>query len=370
MLRFASVFSLLSSLVITTACARDRAQTPLRGWQPEVQKIEIRSSLDQSDQPALTWSPAASEPRPLLVGLHTWGGDYTQASNGRVYAQWCMDQGWHFVYPNFRGPNRTPAAMGSDLAVQDVVDAVEHLKTTQKVDASRIYLIGVSGGGHMAMLMAGRHPEIWAGVSAWCGISDISAWHAEHLKGGKPDNYAANIESALGGAPEGAALAEARHRSPLTYLARAKEVPLDLNHGIHDGRVGSVPFRHSLLAFNQSAAAAPLPEAEIASYYETQQRPATWPAPAADALYTGMPLKAPAPAGVPPAPPARTPVAKPVLFRQVSGSSRITLFDGGHEILYAPALNWLALQKKGQPVVWEIAKPIPLSKEADTQSGL
>lgn len=341
----------------------------MRGWQADVKEIKITSTADQSQQPALTWSPTTNEARPLLVGLHTWGGDYTQAANGRVYAQWCMDQGWHFVYPNFRGPNRTPAAMGSDLAVQDVVDAVEHLKKTQKVDASRIYLIGVSGGGHMAMLMAGRHPEIWAGVSAWCGISDIAAWHSEHVKGGKPDNYAANIESALGGAPGGALLADARKRSPLTYLARAREVPLDLNHGIHDGRVGSVPFRHSLLAFNQAAAVS-LPETQIASYYETQQRPADWPAPAEDALYTGMPLKVPATAGAAPAPVARTAVAKPVQFRQVSGSTRITLFDGGHEILYAPALNWLALQKKGQPVVWEIARPIPLSKQADTQSGL
>lgn len=360
----------LTASLLVSATVAYGLEPPLKGWQSEVRRIEVVSSLDHSAQPALTWSPPTSGPRPLLVGLHTWGGDYTQASNGRVYAQWCMDQGWHFVYPNFRGPNRTPAAMGSNLAVQDVVDAVEHLKKTQKVDASRIYLIGVSGGGHMAMLMAGRHPEIWAGVSAWCGISDIAAWHAEHLKGGKPDNYAANIESALGGAPEGTLLEDARKRSPLTYLARAKEVPLDLNHGIHDGRVGSVPFRHSLLAFNQSAAAAPLPEAEIASYYETQQRPASWPAPAEDALYTGMPLKAPTSARAASAPSTRTPVAKPVLFRQTSGSSRITLFDGGHEILYAPALNWLALQKKGQPVVWEIAKPIPLSKEADTQSGL
>lgn len=320
---------------------------PVTGWQPEVQEVRIRSTADQTEQPALTWSPGFTEARPLLVGLHTWSGNHHQAANGRVYAQWCMDRGWHFVYPNFRGPNSKPAALGSDLAVQDVVDAVEFLKKTQKVDASRIYLIGVSGGGHMAMQMAGRHPEIWAGVSAWCGISDVNAWHAEHVKNGQPDNYAKNIEGALGGPPEGERKNEAAKRSPLTWLAQAKGVPLDINHGIHDGRTGSVPFRHSLFAFNE-VATTPLNPAEILSYYETQQCPASWAAPEADPLYG----------------------AKAVLFRQISGNARVTLFEGTHEILYAPSLNWLAQQQKGQAPVWKVEKPLPVSDAADTKSGL
>jgi dienelactone hydrolase len=110
-------------------------------------------------------------------------------------------QGWAFVHPDFRGPNWTPQALGSDRAVQDVVEAVEWAKKQTAVDETRIYLIGVSGGGHMAMLMAGRHPEIWAGVSAWCGIGDVARWHAEHTKNGKSDKYAENIVAALGKVP-------------------------------------------------------------------------------------------------------------------------------------------------------------------------
>jgi pimeloyl-ACP methyl ester carboxylesterase len=340
----------MKSLVIAAASLFSlalNAQKPaLKGWQPEIQEIRILSSLDKTEQPSLTWSPSGNEPRPLLVGLHTWSGDYKQASNGHSYAQWCMDQGWHFVYPNFRGPNNTPAALGSPLAVQDIVDAVEHLKKTHAVDTSRIYLIGVSGGGHMALQMAGKHPEIWAGVSAWCGISDISAWHQEHLKQGVPDNYARHIEAALGGPPTGALQKDAQDRSPLTHLARAKDVPLDINHGIHDGRIGSVPFRHSLLAFNQ-VADIPLNREQILSYYETQQLPAGWSVAAADPLYGD----------------------KPVLFRQTSGNARVTLFEGGHEILYTPALNWLAQQKKGQKAIWDIEK-VHTIHVGDTQSGL
>lgn len=292
--------------------------------------------------------PTPQGPRPLLVGLHSWSAGYNQPSNGPVYAKWAVSQGWHFIHPHFRGPNLTPDALGSDLAVQDIVDAVEHMKKSAQVDATRIYLVGASGGGHMALLMAARHPEIWAGVSSWVPISDVATWHAEHVKNGVPDKYAKNIESALGGPPDTPSRREdAAKRSPLTSLSNAKGVALDINHGIHDGRVGSVPFRHSLLAFNQVAAPADqLSEQDIVSYYDTQQRPPTWSAPAADPLF-----------GI-----------KPVLFRKTSDSARVTIFEGGHEILYLPALNWLAQQQRGQPAIWEIKTPIPIDS-ADTQSG-
>jgi hypothetical protein len=44
-------------------------------------------------------------------------------------------------------------------------------------------------------------------------------------------------------------------RSPLTYLERARGVPIDINHGIHDGHGNnSVPISQSLRAFNELAA--------------------------------------------------------------------------------------------------------------------
>jgi pimeloyl-ACP methyl ester carboxylesterase len=329
------------------AATHQHASPPPPDWPEGVTELRIRSTADGSDQPALTWSPTGEEARPLLVGLHTWGGDYRQTSNGAVFARWCMAQGWHFVFPQFRGPNRTPEALGSDLAVQDIADAVAHLRRTQPVDADRIYLIGASGGGHMAMLMAGRHPDLWAGVSAWVGISDVAAWHAEHLKEGHPDNYARNIEAALGGPPDTPErLAEARRRSPLSWLHGARGVNLDLHHGLHDGRTGSVPFRHSLLAFNAAADESDrLDPTEIETFYASQTRPSGWPAAAADPLYGNIALH----------------------FRRESGQVRVTIFEGGHEILYTPGLNWLAAQRRGHNAVWRIDTLIPVA--GDTASG-
>lgn len=319
------------------------AQT-IKGWPAEVSKVEIPCS-DGAKQPAIWFTPKASGKKPLLVGLHTWSSTYASAGGDAVYAKWCIDQGWAFVHPDFRGPNWTPPALGSDRAVQDVVEAVEWAKTQTEVDESRVYLIGVSGGGHMAMLMAGRHPELWTAVSAWCGITDIAQWYGDHTKDSKPDRYAQNIEAALGHEPT-ADDAEAKHRSPATHLKAASIVPLDINHGIHDGRKGSVPFVHALQAFNAVAAQGDrLSPDLITSYYATQTLPAAWSSAAPDASFGD----------------------KPPLFRTTSGNTRVTLFEGGHEIAHQAALNWLAKQRKGQPVVWEVKDFIPLA--ADGTSG-
>jgi len=340
---------LLLPVLISTTMSSLHAQ-PISGWPAEVKEIQVTSTADGTVQPSLAWSPKDDgKPQPLLVGLHTWSGDYRQSSNGPTFMRWAMQHGWHFVAPNFRGANHTPFALGSDRAVQDIVDAVNFMKKSGKVDADRVYLIGASGGGHMSLLMAGRHPEIWAGVSAWVGIADVAAWHGEHVKQGKADKYARDVEGALGGPPDTPERREdARHRSPLTWLAAAKGVSLDINTGVNDGRAGSVPFRHSLLAFNQVAAETDqLPEAEIHAYYDTQKLPKGWPVAEPDPLYG----------------------TKAVLFRKTSAKARITVFDGGHEILYLPALNWLALQRRGYPSVWKVEKPEPISA-TDTKSGL
>jgi len=46
-----------------------------------------------------------------------------------------------------------------------------------------------------------------------------------------------------------------------------------------------------------------------------------------------------------------------VLFRRVSGSARLTLFDGGHAGSDQAALRWLSLQRKGKPADWSVASP-------------
>lgn len=341
--------------VMTLTHAQDSVQGSPRipGYPAEIGEVRYPCP-DGSDQPALFWSPeknpASSEKeRPLLVALHTWSGGYRQAGGEVKYAEWCLQNDWIFIHPHFRGPNLTPEALGSDLTIADIRAAVEWAKTQSTVDENRIYAVGVSGGGHITQLLAGRTPGIWAGISSWCGISDISAWHAETSAAGRL-NYAEHIEKALDGRPDASPphRADARHRSPLTWLKNAASVPLDLNHGVHDGRSGSVPFTHSLHAWN-----AVVPPADqiagdlIARFYETLLPPPGGDADLADPLYGTL----------------------PPLYRKTSGNTRVTIFEGGHEIIHEAALNWLAAQRKGQAANWNPPRIATLKTSADDRES-
>ena len=324
------------------------------GYPDGIREIRYRSSADDSQQPALFWAPEVEEGKtvPLLVALHTWSGDYRQAGGEVKYAEWCQDQGWIFLHPNFRGRNRTEEAMGSDLAVEDIRAAVEWARENAAVDLSRIYAIGVSGGGHITQLLAGRTPEIWAGISSWCGISDIAAWHGETSASGR-DRYAQEIETALGGAPDESEelIAAAWHRSPLKWLSQAASVPLDINHGIDDGRTGSVPFTHSLHAWNAIVPDGQrLSDDEIDAFYQSRTPPETGKVSSqeSDPLYGD----------------------RPPVFQKTHANTRLTIFQGGHEIVHEAALNWLAAQRKGQSANWQPPRVGSLEvSETDKQSG-
>jgi len=186
--------------------------------------------------------------------------------------------------------------------------------------------VGASGGGYAALLMAGRAPEIWAGVSAWVPISNLAKWHMETTA--RKLRYAGEIEKSIGGKPTSGskAAAEAKKRSAITYLVRAKGVALDINAGITDGHNGSVPVSHSLEAFNVLAAEKDrIGTKEISEFVKTAKVPATLKKQElVDASYGN----------------------NVVLFRRQSGTARVTIFQGGHELISEAALQWLAKQKR------------------------
>jgi len=313
----------LSREAVDDAPVSETARKATRTWPSEVKEIRYRSAADNTEQPAMFYAPASTRPAPLLVALHSWGGDYRQTSQVPA-ASWAIAKGWVFIHPDFRGPNRRPEACGSELAVQDILSAVAHAKASASVDPARIYLVGGSGGGHATLLMAGRAPEVWAAVSAWCPITDLAAWHTESVRKGQ--RYAKDIELVLGGvpAPGTPAAAEARQRSPLTHLPAARALKVSINTGIHDGHTGSVPVSHSLHAFNLLAAPGDrLTAAEIAWFTDKRSVPASLAGQGANDPHHG---------------------AKTVLFRRQSANVTLTVFEGGHEILFAPALPWLEQQ--------------------------
>lgn len=301
--------------------------------------VQVKSTHDGTDQPCYFWAPekAAAESVPLVVGLHTWSYDYRQLDHYKTVLAYAKRANWAFVGPNFRGPNSTPKGCGSDFAVQDIVDAVNYAKGKVKVDASRVYIIGGSGGGHMTLLMLGRHPEVFAAGAAFCPITDVARWHADSLADhpGRGKGYATMLESACGGTPAEKP-EEYAHRSPLTWLARAKaqNVPAYICTGIHDGWKGSVPVGHAFRAFNALADEKDrISEDDIAYFEANQSVPEALASKWTDPFYGEK---------------------NRIHFRRTSGLARLTIFEGGHGGNFPAGFDFLSRQRKGSPVDWSL----------------
>ncbi len=123
----------------------------------EQKEIFIKSSVDGTMQPSLFYKTASKEKRPLLVGLHTWSFDrFNQIDNMLPYAE---KYDFNLLLPEFRGPNlktnpNCTLACGSVYAKNDIKDAIDYMIENENIDAENIFLLGLSGGGHMALLMA------------------------------------------------------------------------------------------------------------------------------------------------------------------------------------------------------------------------
>jgi acetyl esterase/lipase len=297
-----------------------------------LKEIQVQSSVDGTDQPSLYHvPPGVKGPAPLLVLLHYWSLDYRYD-----HADWVDEaerRGWCYLQPNFRGPNFQPEACGSAKARQDILDAIAWCRQNVPVDPARVYVAGVSGGGHMTMLMIAYHPTAFAAASEWVGISNLALWHAEHYRDGEVKDYARNVEACVGGPPGSSEAAdrELRLRSPIHHLQHAADLPIDFNAGVLDGHTGSVPIHHTLDAFNVIARATGGPEVpaeEIEQLWTKRRldRP-TLEDTRSDPAYQG----------------------RKIFLRRYAGASRVTIFEGGHEGLAFAACEWLSQHRKAGP---------------------
>jgi dienelactone hydrolase len=314
-----SLHGAFMGIVLAFAAGTGQAQDVV--WPDEVTEITFPSDGDQTEQPALYRGSRSSTPQPLVVFLHQWGGDYKYAG-GRPIARGCIARDWSFIQPDFRGPNNRPEAMGSELVLADIRSAIRYAEQHAPVDPQRIFVVGASGGGYAALLAAARMPGQFRGVSAWVPISDLVVWH-EQCSNTVNDKYAKNIEAACSGIlfPDSDAEKEARHRSPLTHLKADNPAEFDINAGIHDGHDGaSVPVSHSFHAYNALVPEKDKVKKEILEIVTNEQRvPEGHQFSGTDPSYR----------------------ENRVLFRQESANARITIFEGGHEMVPLAVLTWL-----------------------------
>ena len=206
----------------------------------EQREILVKSTLDSSMQPSLFYKSETNEKRPLLVGLHTWSHDrFNQINNMLPYAQ---KYDFNLLLPEFRGDNLKTnpictQACGSNYAKQDIKDAIDYVIANENVDSENIFLLGLSGGGHMSLLMAGFCPEYFKAIGAYVPITDLEKWTKQNK------NYCEHVLECCSDNVD-----EMKKRSPLSYVENIAKSNLKIFHGKFDP---VVPVSHSLELYNE-----------------------------------------------------------------------------------------------------------------------
>lgn len=205
----------------------------------EQREILIKSSIDGTMQPSLFYKTTSSGKRPLLVGLHTWSYDrFNQINNMLPVAE---KYKFNLLLPEFRGSNlisnpNCTFACGSEYAKQDIKDAIDYLLENEDIDKENIFLLGLSGGGHMALLMAGMCPEYFKAICAYVPITNLVDWVGEN------QGYAPHVLECCQNDTN-----EMLKRSPISYLDNIAKANLKIFHGKKDP---VVPVSHSIKLYN------------------------------------------------------------------------------------------------------------------------
>ena len=218
-------------------------------WAGDFALIKIPSTADGAIQNAYFYKSTSNKPRPLIISLHTWSGDYRQRDD---LAPLCKQKNLNYIHPNFRGANKTSAACCSELALADIDDAIGYALKYGHVDTSKIYLIGVSGGGYVTLSVFMKSKHHIRKFSAWASITDLEAWYCESVI--MKNKYAADILACTESKDSSLDVNNARLRSPMymrTPTDKLNNAKLFIHVGVFDGIQGSVPITHSLNFYNK-----------------------------------------------------------------------------------------------------------------------
>ncbi len=218
-------------------------------WSEDFSLVEIPSGVDGHVQMAYMYGSRASDPAPLVVNLHTWSGDYTQAD---PISDLCRSKDLNYIHPDFRGVNNTVNACCSALALSDIDDAISYAIENANVDTSRIYVVGQSGGGYATLgtFMKSKHKI--RKFSAWVPISDLEAWYRESSI--RRNKYALDILACTSSEDSILNITVAKEKSPIHWATPVEKLchsQLYIYTGIYDGIQGSVPITQSINFYNK-----------------------------------------------------------------------------------------------------------------------
>lgn len=281
-------------------------------WSDEFKIVEIHSPIDGTMQEAYFYKTKSSKPKPLIVSLHTWSNDYTQYDS---INQFSVEYDYNYIHPNFRGKNNHKDACCSNLVISDIDASIDFALNNANVDTSRIFVIGMSGGGYatLAMFMKSKHNI--KKFSSWVPLVDLIQWYDETKI--RKLEYAEEILACTESTGGTLNTEVAKQKSPYYWVTPAEKLKnsrLEIYTGIYDGMMGNgvIPITHSINFYNKLLT--DLEEVDSSKYVSDSE--------ILKLLVYRKPLSDyPSIAG------------RKVILIKESNNIRLTLFEGGHEIL-------------------------------------
>ncbi|SDN21359.1 S9 family peptidase [Alkalicoccus daliensis] len=183
------------------------------------------------------WFPAKPEKSNGHVIFWPHGGPQAaERKQFRAMFQSFLNEGYSIFAPNFRGSTGYGASF-TKLVEQDwghgprldCVAGIEWLFSTGKCSRDKLFLVGGSYGGYMALLLAGRHGEYFRAVVDIFGVSNLFTFMKS-----VPEHWKPIMNRWLGDPEKDKERLE--RDSPITYL-RSMTKPMLVIQGANDPRV-------------------------------------------------------------------------------------------------------------------------------------
>ena len=174
----------------------------------QVDTLEIYSAAMQKSIRCVVIRPdtynSTADPYPVVYLLHGWSGDYTGWLGDAPHLQQlvdrynllivCPDGGYDSWYLD--SPVDTTVRYETHIT-HEVVDYIDYYYNTIRSPQSRA-IAGLSMGGHGAMFLASRHPELYGAAGSMAGGLDLRGFKKNNwdLQGvlGRPETQWENWE--------------------------------------------------------------------------------------------------------------------------------------------------------------------------------
>lgn len=218
-------------------------------WSNDFELIEISSSIDNNIQKAYFYKAKSNNPRPLVVSLHTWSGNFRQND---PLAEHSKNNNINYIHPDFRGPNKTMEACCSELVISDIDESISFAIENTNVDTSKIYIIGASGGGYATLCTFMKSKHKIRKFSAWVPLTNLIAGYNESMI--RQNKYAKDILDCTESENGILNIEVAKKKSPIYWNTPSEKLigsELKIYAGINDGIQGSVPITHSINFYNK-----------------------------------------------------------------------------------------------------------------------